>query len=1364
MEIESWDTSLPQQFVGLPQDLNAVQEENLLHHQREGHLLQSGESVFDVICGTRVNEKNVKALTSILQKFLENKEEYHLELSEDNLQKLHTFTQSVLQFSRGTEKTKAVAAQFLATLPGKYLARSFSQTEKHPLNIIFSKAGSEDVQKNVLLKVARAVAEKKQDARWQPLCAASDLIITELDPAHRRELLDIFIQEPDYEKAEVAIFKLLQNEVKACLCVDLGLFRARRWLPKIKSAFPHSPQFILYFKLVDEAAQLLESAPKNPDELKEFFEILKDGNWGVEAWKEAIELLGCVLSRQSRQVQEPVQDIASGLTARFRQLVPSARPSVTKRVTYEDVKFQVQIVDEVSRALVLANGSINLGLIDVVKRSIVEAKLAEKFPSLTARMLKILDELKNNPSLIDLFRKTQVPPPQSTGEEIVRASCQLAPDVPIGLYETNRTILSALFTDWRQYYFGSCHTTAPILALDLSMLRIRDWQEILQTGGLVRTSEGEKMTFPASPQLFPVLDDVFRLDIENASSLAHEPFFQRIKELFGYTDDEFIERIGQFLQEHRAETTLPVRKLVDALKPKDFDDAKGQFVLYQFNSQYQNPLMQCWQNCLMGMYYPPLASNMNPITDFEFAVESAFWTLVEEKHFESNPFFSQGHETRKYVVDQYLHCRVEPPQDPKQKEAQVSLYKKNPQDPWHPERIHNEKEFQACIGEMFFKITGRTLESRDFESFMNHFRQKARERIGVLKENSSPQSFLVAQALVQITETPWSFPFSITLEEEEEGLFEIYLQTDKKVLDLQLQGDLLGSIREFWAWVAAQKAHYGKIQGIKIPAKVHNHMLTVLPNEQMLEDPLPGVQEWKAELDKYVSLNDPLVAQATSALKRHVLRRFQRKEKSREQLEQALEALPQTTFTQWYQKFIEVLDSFDFFKKQDRAAFEREVFTDFFPKSLEWQAKLGMYVDQLSLEDSAIREVCLERESFYRLVVPNIEQSDKEFVANRPKSLSQWVAQYGKLLDSVGYFETKGKEGIEEQFFSRLQPRDENDWQWSVDRCIERVVWEDSKKPDIFRAWEETVGSMIPEDKRKSYVETIKNIPATTFQEWYKKVMALSDSREVFRACGRKKFERAVFLRLVSAKPEIAKKLVYQFADTNNDTFVGFIDKTRVPLNYGFALIPRVEGPPRWGIVEMKGEYVSDELDVRTLEYLKILKYPGKYFEAAANQNLVAGSRELSESVKELSKPVYDKLEEVADTSLSQEERERKAEECLAERKKVVEKMRVRLQNYDFDWNAQLSPKIFGLPDEHEFTQFSQCLSLTSEEPLKKLLESLLAKKKEQKPVAMEVEKPAATPARRKTQKRSLEKDAIPKQEVAQEKPLFQRQLRPRLK
>jgi len=903
------------------------QEADLLSLQQKQQALQNGKTVFDAVCESDVNSGNVDRLVKIMAQFVEKSREFHINTEDQaTCDKLNQFTQSVLRYHPRNNQENTAIMKFLASLPTRCLL--VEQAQARPLDVIFSARAGAPEQQQVWKKVARIMGERHLRAHhseeWQTLCGNSDLLLELFSPLERHACIDILTHEQDYAKAEESIFKLLREAASDHFRGQVLQLRPFQFLPTIKQVFPRSPHLILYFHKVDRLAQLvdlpLDASVRDEAFVHNLLEQLGREAFSSSALDRTLKTLGRYIYNESFDAITLVGDFDNTCTQleQMPDIIENKIKSILRprasllhegQQIFEEAVLQGELIDMLSKTLIVpkvGRGIVNVWLIDDVKKGLAKAQLSTKYPSLAAHLDQVLDELQNNPAISNLLRETKVPPVHSQGEVIVRQACKLARGTLISQVHVMRAILSARVSDWRQVYFGSCHTTAPILAMENSVgpLLIRDWQEILETGFLTRKVQGQTLAFAAGANLSPVFQDLVvpnkafgphvTAQQRNAffEELARMPLIQKMVELFGI-HKAVAPTIMEAVLQLTPVQNFTCKQLFDALKPVDIIDRNViNTIQDDLNSLYQNPLLQCWQNSLMGMHCPPLHIPSYSTEDFSSALRTAFSALAQAKGIIPNPFAqNNAFEQPQCRAIQTLCFRVTPPRDAHSQDAIVEVYKSDPAHPFAPKLITREFQFKAFLADLFTQITGRPLEFGEDDALLNNMTASFREKTHSMN-------------------APWNFPVGVV--SAKSAFWNIYFQTENVYDDLNFQADLPQAICTVRDWLGAQKARYGNIEGLKMPAHIPQHCLTALLSEQMLENPGLNSANWMRQVEgdlNALSFDDPEMIVPFVALKETLRDRLVRRQAAATYAR--IEAIQEKNFVTWCKQCHQILDQAD---------------------------------------------------------------------------------------------------------------------------------------------------------------------------------------------------------------------------------------------------------------------------------------------------------------------------------------------------------------------------------------------------------------------------------------------------------------------
>jgi hypothetical protein len=155
-----------------------------------------------------------------------------------------------------------------------------------------------------------------------------------------------------------------------------------------------------------------------------------------------------------------------------------------------------------ARAILTARGEIDLSRAEGLVRD--WSRWAPQWPELmddledALRLMQIqLERLTREKPLRQLLMSCGKPIGQPESEQRIRLSCGLAPQAPVGDYETRLAVLSALLTPLRQSV-GSCFATAACILVQREepAMLLDDLRSLIELGKLERMVEGQSSTVP----------------------------------------------------------------------------------------------------------------------------------------------------------------------------------------------------------------------------------------------------------------------------------------------------------------------------------------------------------------------------------------------------------------------------------------------------------------------------------------------------------------------------------------------------------------------------------------------------------------------------------------------------------------------------------------------------------------------------------------------------------------------------------------------------------------------------------------------------------------------------------------------------
>jgi|GEM_PF-3162166 len=711
--------------------------------------------------------------------------------------------------------------------------------------------------------------EIQKDKNLETLYSNIDLLLPFLTNLEQSKYLDVFRQCLSYEQTEMQFFYFLKGILKNEFLGERPQeIQGKRLLSVIERMFPHSlelPKFILLFQQLYEKYRNIDTWIDN-----EFKNYAKNLGQKLEAAEsDSIKKqFSKFINKQFSSLYE--SQFHTGDLAKTRQELghlmyiidqePENLPAYLKKPdfpfiktkllktekpifmdeTFDVVSQEITLINHIVSALVRPDGTINTWLIQDLK-ALIENQTKAVGPESTRHMNKILDQIQDNDSICQLLSLSKVPT-KKEGIDLVLATCNLTPHDKIDLSHVNKAICSAFLSPWRQYYFGSCHTTALLIALKdtATTAIIKDLQEIISSGTLTRQVANKLTDFRASFSLYPVLQNGISLaDLADKTPKKIQKIVQRLCQeaslqlAWKLLKPNTQITLEQFLTEYvTKESHFTLHHIVEAMKPKEMKEEAFDLIVKYLNSRYQNPLLQCWQNGVMGMHGLPLNLEEELSLKFKTALCTTLHNIEKAEsplntNFYAPSAFEEGRDAAIKTV-QTLRFNLCPPQTMAQvleSSAIMNLCIHDAQNHFKP--ITSQEGFFSKLDAIYYDFRGKHIPLPGSEP-------ERREKIKEIIKDFSEEMNLKKE------ETPWQFYARMSTCGS--PLFSTYFKTKKEWVDIQrakdefaltFQGDLSKTVCAYRDWVLLQKANVPYLNGLRIPARIPDHLLNAIANEQI---------------------------------------------------------------------------------------------------------------------------------------------------------------------------------------------------------------------------------------------------------------------------------------------------------------------------------------------------------------------------------------------------------------------------------------------------------------------------------------------------------------------------------------------------
>ena len=838
---------------------------------------------------------------------------------------------------------KQISKRLLLESPAKQLLSAFNEisANKKTLHSFIEKRYPNLDLKNLSEEKYNTIVQD-----FHTLYSNIESILPFMSLQQQNRCLEIVNKELSYEKIEIELFELLREAAKTHFTTPPAQDEPYKpFLPLVEKIFPRSALLSSYFQLFDSLYEKYHDMDKFCDiefqkiqrtgcakkKFTEFvqkqFSDLCNSPFGPENLKKARQELGrllFVIDNEPENISRYIQHPDYKALRLYINFIP-----IFKNRVMEIATFEVLITHHLASALIRSDGTINSFLIQDLK-SLLKSQIRKTHISLTNHINKILNEIENNENILRLLSDSQYnervaqignflqdQSSNTEGVHLVRAACQIAPTDQINLSHINKAIVSALLSPWRQYYFGSCHTTGPLIAMKSTSTEavIKDFQDVIVHGSLSRQINDKQTDFYAPFSLYPVLlENLYLKDFEEAElcqRLFDEPSLQLAWELMLQKSRDTLKNfIKKFVQKHDdfKDNPFTLQDIVQEMRPNSMNEENFKLILKYINSRYQNPLLQCWQNGVMGMHHRPLDMPtslsdlaflewkimlMNTLNFFatKFKVDNLQFlisTTISNSKFlakslvpllQNKVDFLEGKEKidakmqnlfDKSPTLKSLRFVSIPPQTKEQTQAEgggkpllqlAILDKQN-----RLKLITDKKEFCDVIIKVFCEVSKKALSPYDLNEadkitveMMDDYSKSQKELKKELEKELGGQvkKLKIEEEEKIDTNSAWSFnDYIITSPASlRSPLFSIYFHTSKKIEMQKIvsKKDFKNGVCLFRDWVRemTQKGLLGSEKKLKIPADISNHFFNAILNDHILTGP-DSSTEWREEKEKHL--------------------------------------------------------------------------------------------------------------------------------------------------------------------------------------------------------------------------------------------------------------------------------------------------------------------------------------------------------------------------------------------------------------------------------------------------------------------------------------------------------------------------------
>lgn len=408
-------------------------------------------------------------------------------------------------------------------------------------------------------------------------------------------------------------------------------------------------------------------------------------------------------AQPSKEIDNQVKLIIEKIKERL-----DTQKKVQQRVGIQDPDFtyRVSMHREIAESILLPSGRINIGLIPILKQSLLESENRMEWMNETGR---VLAKLQESPELCDAITNAKKSnDPNALSNEIIRLSLHKSPDEPITDQDARLVILEGLFPP-RQGPVGNCFVICNAILMMVSILGrcIEDFIQLIECDELVRKGKGERYEYPFKMniadedstnefRLFSsseVKPGVFISDCLGIQSACIQLGIQDMKRAcIGAA-----QKIFQGTRMSSKKVTIPefIQVLVQFSPRSEGRDILIQRALLAFGARTHVPIQHAWLSALAGMdqYDPKSFLKSKIVNCWEETFGTACKLVPSKNQFEEiKKVFSQAIVQRLEVLydecvrtdglasdgrstaGSYLYFRRDPGQNPSQA-VQINDYR-----------------------------------------------------------------------------------------------------------------------------------------------------------------------------------------------------------------------------------------------------------------------------------------------------------------------------------------------------------------------------------------------------------------------------------------------------------------------------------------------------------------------------------------------------------------------------------------------------------------------------------------------------------------------------------------------------------------
>jgi hypothetical protein len=425
-------------------------------------------------------------------------------------------------------------------------------------------------------------------------------------------LLCLLQESPLEQRRRVSLLSLLEEATCSREPVKFLLDRFH----EIEFLFQKEPRFTPIIKnvrfLLQQSAETSTAIPRPLWLLLEGVFINNPMHGGMTAF-EGFSLSSHMLLLQNTPLQDRslallCQDAkrkARNRLLAFRQEASQQVDVYARTGIYNPTDLRIQQIPfAIAKALLLPNGTLNIGIIDLVNEVFLPEKtLRDSLENYIASVLHALEIDKKAQEALETL-----PPPKQDryGARIVNASLMRPFSSPVTAYEARLTCLASCLTYWRQHNLSSCVLDSALQEIQNSSLvwLINDIGELLLTEAIVRCHDRIRIPF---------------LGLEVPEPMAYDAPFDDIRILretnLGTCLTSHLQLADSDWEAIIQSHPKSLRNLFESLNhifPGRFEEKDLTRALLLIESPIQSPVLRVLQNAMGSSLNPPASAYLKP--------------------------------------------------------------------------------------------------------------------------------------------------------------------------------------------------------------------------------------------------------------------------------------------------------------------------------------------------------------------------------------------------------------------------------------------------------------------------------------------------------------------------------------------------------------------------------------------------------------------------------------------------------------------------------------------------------------------------------------------------------------------------------